>query len=100
IFVERSPANGRFLSACTALYAIHNPFQNAEVVTKAGPQELALGVLAEPVHVENPWSYGERALHLDPMPEIVPHVIAAKGKHRHGIAAYFTNLSRCRGSRF
>ena len=29
----------------------------------------------------------ERALHLDPVPEIVAHVIAAEGQHGHRIAA-------------
>ena len=53
----------------------------------AGPEELAVVVLAEPVDVEDAGRGGERALHLDPVAEVVAHVIAAEGQHGHGVAA-------------
>src|SRR5690348_14271591 len=38
----------------------------------------------------------QRTLHLDPVPKIVAHVIAAKRKHRHRVAANFAYGScRC-----
>ena len=30
---------------------------------------------------------GELALHAEPVPEVVAHVVAAEGQHGHGIAA-------------
>ncbi len=34
--------------------AFENPFQHARVFAEAGPEEAAVGILAEPVHVKNP----------------------------------------------
>ncbi len=36
---------------------------------------------------------GEGALHLDPVAEVVAHVIAAEGQHGHGIAAHFADCA-------
>ena len=36
---------------------------------------------------------GEVALHAEPVPEVIPHVVAAEGKHGHGIAADVTDGS-------
>ena len=61
---------------------------------KPGQMNLPFGVLAEPVDVEDARRLAELALHLDPVAEIVAHVIAAEGQHRHGIAANFADGAR------
>ena len=40
------------------------------------------------------------ALHLDPVAEIVAHVVAAEGQHRHGIAPHFADRARGGGRHF
>ena len=37
----------------SALAATDDPFEHSQVVAEAGPEELAVGALAEPVHVED-----------------------------------------------
>src|ERR1700688_4979964 len=66
---------------------IHDPLQHAHVLAEARPQELAVFVLAEPVDMIDPGSLAQGALHLDPVPEIIAHVIAAERQHGHWIAA-------------
>ena len=67
--------------------AIDDPLEDAHVLAEAGPEELAFGVLAEPVDAEDARRFGEGALHLDPVAEVIPHVVSAEGQHGHGIAA-------------
>src|SRR5258708_3157911 len=71
--------------------AVHDPAQNTKVLAEAGPQELSLVVLAEPVHIEHPRCYGQRSLHSDPGTEIVAHMVAKEWQHRHGVAADLAN---------
>ena len=40
----------------------------------------------------------ERALHADPVTEVIAHVIAAEREHGHRIAAHFPNRAECSGS--
>ena len=54
---------------------------------KPGQRNLPSGVLAEPVDVEDAGGAGEVALHAEPVTEVVAHVVAAEGKHGHGVAA-------------
>src|SRR5271166_992086 len=55
-----------------------------------------MGSLAEPVHMKNAGRLAERTLHIDPMAEIVAHVVTAEGQHSHGIAANFAKGARSR----
>jgi hypothetical protein len=59
-------------------------------------QRTCRRVLAEPVDVEDARRDRERALHLDPVAEVVAHVIAAEGQHGHGIAAHLPTAPRPR----
>src|SRR5437879_5323155 len=43
--------------------------------------------------MKNAWRYRQRPLHLDPVAKVIAHVIAAKGKHRHRIAADLSDLT-------
>ena len=42
----------------------------------------------------------EPALHLDPVAEVVAHVVAAEGQHGHGIAAQLADGAGGRGGHF
>ena len=66
-----------------------DPLEHARVLAEAGPQELAVGVLAEPVHAVD---RGQRRLvgalrHAQPVGEVVAHVVAAERQHRERVAA-------------
>src|SRR5690606_37278013 len=43
---------------------------------------------------------GEVALHLDPVAEVVAHVVAAEGEHGHGVAADFADGAGSGGGHF
>ncbi len=57
---------------------INDPLENAHILAKSGPQELAVVILAKPVDREN----ARRVLHvsagLQPVIEIVADVVAAE----------------------
>src|SRR5450631_407303 len=53
VFVARLPTNGGLLAERTAAGALHDPFQDAHVFTKAGPEKFAVLPFAEPVYMEN-----------------------------------------------
>ena len=63
VVVVRGPADGGFLAAGAAADAVDDPLEDAHVFAVAGPEELAVGVLAEPVDVEDARGGGEGALH-------------------------------------
>jgi hypothetical protein len=50
--------------------------------------------------MKDAWSDAQRSLHFDPVPEVVTHVVTAKGEHRHRIAANLANRTGCGGSGF
>src|SRR5262249_18437887 len=79
VMITRIPADGCLAAQSAAAAAVYYPFQHPHVLTEAGPQELAIRILAEPVHVEDLRSLGERPGHFQPVPEIIAHVIAAEG---------------------
>ncbi len=98
VFVTRHPADGGFFGHAMACGAVHDPLQDAHVVAEAWPQELALFVFAEPVHVEDARTLAETTLHGDPVAEVVAHVVAAERQHGHGVTAHFADGARS-GSR-
>ena len=77
--IVRHPADGRFLGFAVAVGAIDDPFEYPHVFAEAGPEEFALGVLAEPVHVKDARRFAQVTLHADPVAEVVAHVVAAEG---------------------
>src|SRR5262249_6576949 len=89
---SRNPADRRFQGAPAAPHALHDPLEHADVVPVAGPQELPVGVAAEPVDAEDArrlhgaWAGGQ------PVPEVVAHVIATEREHRHRIATDHADL--------
>src|SRR5690606_26105602 len=62
-----------------ALAAAEDPLQHAAVLAEAGPEEVAVGVFAEPVDVEDPRQLRAlAAADLQPVGEVVAHVVAAE----------------------
>src|SRR5262245_54095318 len=93
----REIANRRLGGSHLAMHAPEYPAQHAQVLAKTGPQELAFGILAEPVHPEDQRRLGEPLPHTEPVAEIVSHVVAAKRQHGHRITPYYANRASCRG---
>ena len=85
------PADGGFFALGAAADAVDDPLEDAHVFAVAGPEEFAVLVFAEPVDVEDARRGGEGALHLEPVTEVVAHVVAAEGEHGHGVAADFAD---------
>ena len=83
-----------------ALAAAEDPVEDTRVLAVAGPHELPVLVLAEPVDVEDPRQL--RALALadrQPVTEVVGHVVAAERQHRHRVPAQPADLAGGRGGR-
>src|SRR4029450_9161468 len=49
----RDPTDGGFNSLATAAHPLQDPFQYPHVLSKTRPEEIALGVCAEPINLEN-----------------------------------------------
>src|ERR1043165_70965 len=81
VIITWRPADRRFFAERTAMSAIDYPLQHAHVLAEPGPHDVAVFVLAEPIHVENLWRFVQQALHLRSDTKIVAHVIAAERQH-------------------
>src|SRR5271157_3485988 len=88
------PANWRIHSVYFAIAALEDPFQHTAVLAESGPEELAVLVGAEPVHVIDLRELGAGP-GADPeiVGEVVAHVVAAEGEHRHRVAAKFSDFA-------
>src|SRR6267378_7188973 len=80
-------ADRRFRGCRLAFNTLDDPLQDANIFAVSWPEEFSVGALAEPVYVEDFRRAGNTLSHLEPMAEIIGHVIAAEGQHGHGIAA-------------
>src|ERR1700733_5573336 len=49
VLIARHPANGSFAAESASMCPIDDPLQHAHVLAEARPQELAVGILPEPV---------------------------------------------------
>src|SRR5215217_2277881 len=84
---RRHQADRRLLRPSLAVAALEHPREHAAVLAEARPQELA-AVLAEPVdHEDLRQLRALAAADLEPVPEVVGHVVAAEGQHRHRVEA-------------
>src|SRR5690349_4774013 len=82
---------------CLALAALDDPLQYSHIFPESRPDELAGGIGAKPVYAEYARALGHRAAELEPMTEVVSHVVSDEWNHRHGIASDDPDLSgRCR----
>jgi hypothetical protein len=98
VLIARHPTNRGFLRSSTSPNTVEDPLQNAHVLAEPRPDELAVGILSEPVHVENPRRLTEVPLHVDPVAEVVAHVVATERQHRHRVTSHFPDTP-CGGER-
>src|SRR6266581_2896858 len=77
------PANGRFDRAARLFAAVDDPFEDAHVVAKTGPEKLPVHAFAEPVRVKDEWRICQALSDIDPMLEVITDVISAEWQHRH-----------------
>jgi len=86
---------------CSTFTGLEDPLQDTAVLTETGPEPLAVVGLAEPVDIEN---LGKLALILgslsdvDPVLEVLTHVVATEGKHGKRVATDGTDLEVESGS--
>src|SRR2546427_5637808 len=76
-----------------------SPLQHAHVLAKSRPDKSALRVAPKPVDAEDLRRMLHSAAHVQPVSEIVAHVIAAEREHRHRIAPHDAHLSGNRSAR-
>src|SRR5258708_7020650 len=80
-----------------AFHSFQNPLQNADVFAVTGPQKLSISTFAEPVHMKNLRRFWYFPAHIQPVLEIVRHVVTAEWEHGHWIAARNADIAgRCR----
>ena len=92
---ERDVADRGLVGLDLALDALADPLEDAAVVAEARPHEAAVVALAEPVHevdLRKLRRVGRGALHLQPVLEVVGHVVAEERQHRHRVAADLSDL--------
>src|SRR5277367_3346341 len=84
-----------------AVAPLKDPLQHAAVFTITRPQVLTMFVLARPVDVENLRQLGRvgTRANFKPVREVIAHVVSAKWKHRHGVAAQLAHFPGDRGGR-
>ncbi len=88
VLVAGHPADGALDGKAPAVNAVDDPFEHPHVVAESGPDELALGVLAEPVDAEDAGRVGDAPADVQPVGEVVGHVVPAEGEHGHGVATH------------
>jgi len=83
---------GRITSASNPL---EDPLEHAAVLAIARPEPLAIGVFPEPVDLEDLRELVGIAggANLEPVTEVVRHVVPAEGEHRHRVVPKHANLA-------
>ena len=78
-----------------AVEAFEDPFEDTAVFAVARPHEVALFVTAEPIDEEDlgEFFFIGFCSYLEPMLEVVGHVVAAEGEHGHWVEAEFAHLA-------
>ena len=90
---RRHAADGGVDGLRFAFETVDNVFQDARVLAEARPDELAVLVFPEPVDEEDLRQLRAGLLaDLQPVREVVGHVVAGEGQHRERIAAKFAHL--------
>src|SRR6185436_21138577 len=78
ILMSRHGAERRLHALPAPLATFQDPGEDAHVLAEARPQELAVRIAPEPVDAEDLRQFLYRATHLQPMAEVVAHVVAAE----------------------
>src|SRR5690606_41390579 len=93
ILRSRQVADRLLDGARAALAAVDDPAQHAQVLAEAGPQEAAVRVAPEPVHVEDLRQRARPLGEAEPMRPVVTIVVAAERLHRHRIPTHYADLA-------
>ena len=91
----RGPTDGGFMSWDASMASFDDPLEDADILSEAGPKEIALGVFSEPIDVEDSRETADMFSHIEPVGKVVPHVVAAEREHRHRIAADGSDRTAC-----
>src|ERR1700751_5714792 len=92
---RRDVPNRCLLRTAASFDALQNPLQYAHVVPKTRPQEFSIRPFAEPVHMKNLRWMRNPLPHLQPMAELIGHVVSAERQHGHRIAPHDAHISGC-----
>ena len=92
--------NRRIGGGGASLNPIGDPLQHPDIFAESGPQEFSVGILAEPIHVENFRRVFNFRAHVQPVLEIIGHVVAAERDHGHRIATRNSHGAGGGSSRF
>src|SRR5437867_5450078 len=76
---RRNKADGSLNRASFALAAPDDPLENAQILAESGP-DVTPRLLPEPVDPKDAWGMGQASPHLQPVPEVVRHVVPAEGQ--------------------
>src|SRR5690606_30751340 len=87
VLVPRHPAQGCLKALRTSARTLDHPFQDAHIFAKTGPKELAVLVLAEPIDRKDRRRFGDLPAEIEPVREVIAHVITGERQHRKGIAS-------------
>src|SRR5436190_1847452 len=90
VAVARRHAERVRLAGGRTLDALDDPAQHAHVLAVAGPDELAVGTLPEPVDAEDLRQLraraGQDSAEVEPVLEVLAHVVAHERQHRERVA--------------
>ncbi len=96
-------ADGAFDGAAGSFDAFADPFEDAAVFAEAGPEPASVVTFTEPIDEEHAWEFGAVGAvgEVEPMAEVIAHVIAAEGEHGEGVATEDAGLTEggCGGFR-
>src|SRR2546426_12651619 len=81
-------ADGCFNRIASALTALHNPLEHSHVLAVPRPDEFPIGIGTKPIDAEDARALRHRAPQLEPMVEVVTHVVTDKRDHCHRIAPH------------
>src|SRR5262249_47374606 len=89
----RHPSDRRVAGARLALDAPQDPLEHADVLAEARPEHPAVVAGPEPVDVEDARRTREHPADLEPVREVLAHVVAAEGEHPHRIVLRSAGLA-------
>ena len=95
-------ADGGLFCFGGAVEAVEDPFEDTAVFAVARPHEVARFVTAEPVDEEDlgEFFFIGFCSYLEPMLEVVGHVVAAEGEHGHWVEAELADCAAGGGGGF
>ncbi|GMR35871.1 hypothetical protein PMAYCL1PPCAC_06066 [Pristionchus mayeri] len=93
-----SSDGGLLSDALDSIESLDDPVDHTDVLSVSRPQELALGALAEPVHVVDLRHLSSWLIEVDPVLEILAEVVSHEGTHRHRVVHHLLALVLCSGS--